>query len=219
MLGAIRTQDILLHPFVTVRAFGAKVFFRAVFEGRNTTFLSLLQRDGVFEATTSTEPDLIERCVRLELQAAAIYRSLAERFVDSVPLSDFLNELVNEEQEHADLLRVCKSFACQGQFVSSRFSPWHASVPLPEQQMQEIVASLDKIGSVDDVVRVVMQIETSEINPIFLGVVEATESPFVKTLSPFRTAIRHHVDYICRSVTAFTASGAAASRELRAKSP
>ena len=103
--------------------------------------------------------------------------------------------------------------------MSSRFSPWHASVPLPEQQMQEIVASLDKIGSVDDVVRVVMQIETSEINPIFLGVVEATESPFVKTLSPFRTAIRHHVDYICRSVTAFTASGAAASRELRASLP
>jgi hypothetical protein len=101
MLGAIRTHDILLHPFVTIRAFGTRVFFRAVFQGQNTTFLSLLQRDGVFEATTSNEPELVERCVRLELQSAAIYRSLAERFADSGPLAEFLNELANEEQESA----------------------------------------------------------------------------------------------------------------------
>ena len=46
MIGAICTNDILFHPFVTIRAFGWRVFFRAVFEGQGGTFLSLLQREG-----------------------------------------------------------------------------------------------------------------------------------------------------------------------------
>ena len=49
MIGAICTNDILFHPFVTIRAFGWRVFFRAVFEGQGDTFLSLLQREGVLK--------------------------------------------------------------------------------------------------------------------------------------------------------------------------
>ena len=98
MVGVICTQDILFHPFVTIRAFGWRVFFRAVFQSQGDTFLSLLQREGFFAAPPAAkEPELIERCVRLELQSAAIYRSLAERFADSGPLRAFLNELANEE--------------------------------------------------------------------------------------------------------------------------
>ena len=55
MIGAICTNDILFHPFVTIRAFGWRVFFRAVFEHQGNNFLALLQRDGFFEATTSKE--------------------------------------------------------------------------------------------------------------------------------------------------------------------
>jgi hypothetical protein len=40
---------------VTIRAFGWRVFFRAVFEHQGNNFLALLQRDGFFEATTSKE--------------------------------------------------------------------------------------------------------------------------------------------------------------------
>ena len=32
MIEAICTNDVLFHPFVTIRAFGWRVFFRAVFE-------------------------------------------------------------------------------------------------------------------------------------------------------------------------------------------
>ena len=134
-----------------------------------------------------------------------------------IPFRDFLNELADEEQEHADLLRVCKFFASQGRFVPDRFRPWHDYVPLLEQQMQQAVASLDEIESTDDLVRLILQIETSEINPVFMGVVEATDSPFVRNLGPFRRAVRRHIGYICKTISTLTPSAAATCRKLREK--
>lgn len=218
MIGAICTTDILFHPFVTIRAFGWRVFFRAIFQNQGDTFLSLLQKDGFFTASApSKEPELIERCVWLELQAAAMYHTLAERFAASRRLSAFLNELADEEQEHADLLRVCKAFANRGRFESQRFAPWQDCVPLLERQMQETVATLDKIASVDDIVRLILATEGSEINQVFLGVIEATDSPFVRKLGPFRRAVRHHIGYICTTISSLTPAAASACRELREK--
>jgi hypothetical protein len=217
VIGAICTQDILFHPFVTIQAFGWRVFFRSLFSGRETTFLSLLQQERVFEAPSSKEPELIERCVWLELEGAAIYHSLADRFADSVPLRDFFNHLADEEQEHADLLRVCKSFACKGRFSSQRFSPWYDYVPLLEKQMEEIANSLDKIQSADEAMRLVVRIEGSEINSVFLGVIQATDSPFVRQLGPFQKAVRHHIDGICDMIPEVVPSSAQGANELRAK--
>jgi rubrerythrin len=217
MIGVICTKDILFHPVVTVRAFGWRVYFRAVFKGKSDTFLSLLQREGFFGATTSKEPELIDRCVRLELQSESIYRSLAERFAESGPFRGFLNELADEEHEHADLLRVCKFFASQGRFVQYRFRPWHDYVPLLEQQMQQAVALLDGIKSIDDVVRLIIQIEGSEINLVLMGVIKATDSSFVKNLGPFRRAVKHHINYICKRISKLTPLAASACRKLRNK--
>jgi hypothetical protein len=218
MIGVICTNDILLHPFVTVGTFGWRVFFRAAFQNQGDTFLSLLQREGFFAAPSpSNEPELIERCVRLEMQSAAIYRTLAERLAASRLMGIFLNELADEEQEHADLLRICKAFANKGRFQPKKFAPWHDYVPLLEKQMQATVASLDKIKFVDDVVQLILQIEGSEINQVFMGVIEATESPFVRKLGPFRRAVRHHIDYICRTIAKLTPPAASACQDLRAK--
>ena len=129
----------------------------------------------------------------------------------------FLDELADEEQEHADLLRVCKAFACKGRFVQDRFGPWHDYIPLLEQQMQQAVASLDEIKSIDDVVRLILQIEGSEINRVFLGIIQATDSPFVKKLGPFRRAVKHHIGYICKTISKLTPSAALACKELRSK--
>ena len=203
---------------MTIRAFGWRVFFRAVFKGQGDTFLSLLQKDGFFTAPpASKESELVERCVRLELQAAAIYRTLAERFAESGPLREFLDELADEEQEHANLLRVCKMFAFKGRFAEDRSRPLHGYVLLLEQQMPETMASLHKIGCLDDVVRLILQVETSEINPVLMGVIEATDSPFVKILGPFRRAVKYHIGYICKQIPKLTPSAAAACRELRNK--
>ena len=65
--------------------------------------------------------------------------------------------------------------------------------------MQQAVATLDEIKSIDDVVRLILQVEGSEINQVFMGVIEATDSPFVRTLEPFRRAVRHHINYICKT--------------------
>jgi hypothetical protein len=46
---------------------------------------------------TPTEPELIERCIGLELQAHQIYSSLAERFAVMVPAYEFLTELARRE--------------------------------------------------------------------------------------------------------------------------
>ncbi|MGA2255841.1 MAG: ferritin family protein [Thermoguttaceae bacterium] len=203
---------------MTIRAFGWRVFFRAVFKGHGDTFLALLQKEGLFRAITSKEPELIERCVRLELQSAEIYRSLGERLAgESGPLREFLDGLADDEQEHADLLRVCKMFASQGRFVEDRFRPWHEYVPLLEQQMQQAVASLDEVKSIDDMVRLILQVEGSEIDRVFSGVIEATDAPFVKNLEPFRRAVRHHIDYICGRISVLMPSAEAACRELRKK--
>lgn len=217
MVGAICTQDILFHPIVTVRAFGWRVFFRAVFKGHDDTFLALLQKDGFFQVTTSKESELIERCVRLELQSAAIYHSLAERVGESGPLREFLDELADEEEQHADLLRVCKAFAFKGRFGQDRSSPWHDYVPLLEQLMQQAVASLDEVRSIDDVVRLILVVEGSEIDRVFSGVIKTTDSAFVKKLGPFRRAVRQHIDYICNRISVLVPSAAAACRELRSK--
>ena len=214
MIGVICTNDILFHPFVTIQTFGWRVFFRAVFQNQGDTFLSLLQREGYFAAPSpSQEPELIERCVWLEVQSATIYRALAERLAVSRLMGGFLNELADEEQEHADLLRVCKAFAHKGRFQSKKFSAWHDYVPLLEQQMQAAVASLDKIKSVDDVVQLILQIEGSEINQVFMGVIDATDSAFVKKLGPFRRAVRHHINYITKTISSLTPAAASACQD------
>jgi hypothetical protein len=83
--------------------------------------------------------------------------------------------------------------------------------------MQQAVASLDEIQSVDDVVRLILEIETSEINCVFLGVVDATDSSFVRNLGPFRRTVRRHINYICKEISKVTPSAAAACRKLRDK--
>ena len=60
MVGVITNWDILAHPVVTIRGFGWRVFFRAVFAGPETTFLSLLH--GVHSSAANVPP-LLERCI------------------------------------------------------------------------------------------------------------------------------------------------------------
>jgi hypothetical protein len=202
---------------VTIQTFGWRVYFRAVLQGQGKTFLSLLDQAGSFVVADSSEADLIKRCIGLELQARLIYESLAERFETSPPLVEFLSALAVDEQCHADLLRVCHKVALQGRFHAYRFSPWHDYLPLLERQMYDLATSLDSIADRESVARLVLQIESSEINSVFCGIIKATDSPFVKKLKPFRKAVRTHIEYICRAIPLLAPGGMLASRELRAK--
>ena len=122
--GSICTNDILLHPHRDHSDLWVAGLLSGRFRESGRHILVLASKRWVLRCPASVErTQLIERCVWLELQSAAIYRSLAERFSFSSPLCEFLDELADQEQEHADLLRVCKSFACRGRFVSRSFQP------------------------------------------------------------------------------------------------
>ena len=69
MIGVIRRRNILAHPFVTIRCFGSQVFFRALIAGHSQTFLSLLADTKGLQPPTVKVPEVVERCVKLELQA------------------------------------------------------------------------------------------------------------------------------------------------------
>ena len=52
---------------------------------------------------------------------------------------------------------------------------------------------------------------------MFLGIIQATDSSFVKKLGPFRRAVKHHIGYICKTISKLTPSATLACKELRSK--
>ena len=203
MVGAICKWDILAHPVVTIRCFGWKVFFRALVANHQQTFLSLLVEADVFEAPPDEVPKLVGRCVDLELRAKRIYETLAQRFADPEPVRQFFDKLARQEEDHAELLGLCRAAAGRGGWDEKHFDPWRNALPQLERQMSEAEAWIDSLGTLADALRLVIQVESSEINQVYLAVVEASESEFVRKLDAFLKAGREHIDYICRQIPEF----------------
>ncbi len=219
MVGAITSRDILFHPIATVHCFGWRIFFRAVFRWHETTFLALLQEADFFGAATSKLPALLGRCIGLELQARRIYTAFAKDPAKTGPESRFFHSLAKQEQEHADLLEVCRAAAIREGWKADYFNPWQDCVPRLEQQMEEAETSVSSIGSVDDTLRLVIQIESSEINQVFQAILAAADSPFVGRLRAFRRAMETHSAYICLRIPKLAPHLTLACRELRVKFP
>jgi hypothetical protein len=66
--------------------------------------------------------------------------------------------------------------------------------------MEKAGSSLDSLESVRDALRLVIQIESSEVNRVFRGVVAATKSDFVKKLRAFQQSATYHLGYICEEI-------------------
>jgi rubrerythrin len=196
MVGAIRKRDILAHPVVTIRCFGWPVFLRTVLARRRQTFMSLLAETGSFGPSAVEVPELLGHCVELELQAKRIYEMLSERFADRPPVREFFQTLARQEQSHSEMLELCREAAGREGWLEKHFAPWREAVPRLEQQMDTVEASLGDLESVRDALRLVIQVEGSEINQVFDGVVAATDSGFVQHLRPFHTAEETHLSYI-----------------------
>ena len=62
--------------------------------------------------------------------------------------------------------------------------------------MDAAAESLDATQDLSSALRLVVQIESSELNRVFKGVVDATDSKFVRSLRAFQTAGARHIDYI-----------------------
>jgi rubrerythrin len=204
MLGAIQKADILSHPLVTLRWFGWKVLLRALVAGPDRTFLSIVAQTMFAPSGIVQLPRFLQRGIRLELRAMQIYQSLAYRFVDVERLREFFEELAKEEQRHAELLELCYTSAGPEAWKPARMAPWFDLLPQLEETMNDLERRESEVVSVSDAMRLLIAIESSEINEVFMAIVEASESRFVRAVSAFRTAEDEHTALITRTIPVFT---------------
>jgi rubrerythrin len=196
MVGAICRVEILSHPLVTIECFGWAVFFRALFSGRDRTFLSLLNQVGVFRQPQVPAPAFIDRCINLERRAMRIYQALAFRYAGMHLVREFFDQLVRQEDIHAELLELCRAAACRGRWKGPEVETLERIVPETERLLEEAEVTVDRHDSLADSLRLVIRMESSQINGLFTGVVRATDARFAHVFGAFRTAVRDHLRFI-----------------------
>jgi rubrerythrin len=201
MIGAIRTWDVLRHPIVTIRCFGWKTYLRALMAGPKQTFLSLLNDYSFFGSADSQAADIVKQCIDLELRANRLYLALAEATADSRPLAEFFAELAEQEQEHADLLQLCLAASNHVGWRHKDLPIWRNSIARLSQEMCEIEAIAPAIHDPEVAMRLVIELESSEVNQVFLGLIAASNSEFVKKLRPFQYAVEMHLSHIAARVS------------------
>jgi rubrerythrin len=215
MIGAICRQDILSHPVITVRCFGWKTFFRALLAGQRQTFLSLLTETPALRAAPEKVPELVERCIALESSAARIYESLARRFDQPDSVGLFFSTLARQERDHAELLALCRAAAGRGAWDAKHFDPWRDAVPALEEQMRAAEARVGSLKGLSEALLLVIQLESSEINRVYSGIVAASDSDFVRAMRVFRDAGREHISYILERIPEMDTGLGDACQKLR----
>ena len=221
MIGAITSWDILAHPVSTIQCFGWRVFFRAVLPapGHQQTFLGLLQDAGFFRETGLEVSTILDRCIDLEIRAKRIYLAFANAFVDQGLAGLFFAGLAEQEQYHADLLRVCRSAALRGNWRANLFNPWQDYLPRLEAQMDAAEAGVYQVGSVEDALRLTIRIESSEVNEVFHAALAASDAAFIHRLRPFREAMEAHMVYLAERIPELAPELTLDCREMRMKFP
>jgi len=215
MIGAICRQDILTHPVITIRCFGWNVFFRSLVAGKHQTFLSLLAETDALGLAPGKLPQLVDRCIGLELCAHRIYESLARRFEQLDVVEGFFTTLASQEKGHAELLELCRAATARREWSEEHFDDWRDAVSGLQKQMQEAESRASSLDSLSESLRLVIQIESSEINRIYSGIMEASESEFVRRLRSFHEAGLEHIEYICERVPEMDSELRDACQELR----
>lgn len=196
MIGVICTRDIVSHPLVTVRCFGWRTLLRALTAGRRQTFLSLLGDSGVLCPADPEATAVLDQCIELELRAENLYLSLAEANAERPALSLFFTTLAAQEQAHAELLRLCAAASKRSGWRPHVLLAWRDEVIRLDQEMRAAENSLSTIDNAEDALRLVIQIESSEVNDVFPEAMAASNSAFVKKLRPFQEAVETHLSYI-----------------------
>ncbi|MHB0959647.1 MAG: hypothetical protein ACYC0X_29545 [Pirellulaceae bacterium] len=217
MVGAINKRDILAHCILTIRCFGWHVFLRALFAGRNKSFLSVLTESEVLKPAADHVVEFVARCVELELKASRIYAALARHFAADPAVRDFFATLAAHEECHAELLELCRAAAAQQNWNEQKVAPWRDVVVDLEQHMADAEASLDDADSLRAALHLMIDIESSEINDVFSSIVAASESEFVRRLNVFGETQKRHLAFICRGVARLDPESIGASQVLKAR--
>ena len=149
------------------------------------------------------------------MQAKRIYERLARRFFGHKLISDFFSTLAQQEETHAELLTLCREATSRTIWKEECFASCRESIPQIEQQMENIESSLKSLGGVTDALRLVIQIEGSEVNRIFESVVAASGSTFVRKLLAFQNVAEDHIAFICDEIPKLESELTEECRELR----
>lgn len=196
MIGVICSWDVLAHPWITIQSFGWKTYLRAALAGRKQTFLSLLNEEAVFCSAPPETVAIFRQCIDLELRAKRIYTSLANATAKTRSVAMFLATLARQEQDHADLLRLCAAASHRDGWQLNDLPTWQADLTRLGQEMDNAEALASTMCDAESIMRLVVHLESSEINHAYSAVIAASNSAFVKTLQPFRNVIELHLSYI-----------------------
>lgn len=205
MLGVITSRDILAHPVVTIRSFGCRLFLKALFARPNETFLSVLTRAGALGNGGHARPragvtERFSRMIQLELRAKKVYTTLAETFASDATARRFFETLAAQEQEHADMLEIHRVATLQGDCRLNDDDCSNEALSRLEQEMSDAEERSTTIDSLEDALRLVVQLEWSEINQVFKDAFSASHSAFVQKLLKTEEEIDAHTSYITKHV-------------------
>jgi hypothetical protein len=200
MVGVICKWEIVRHPLVTIECFGWLVFVRAVFAGRDQTFLSLLGQAGTFGAPETPLTECINRCIDLERRAMRIYRSLATRYEGRREMREFFDHLAAQEATHAELLTLCRVAAGRGRRHDQAVDHWLCVVPETERRLAAAEEMVERHAAADEALRLVLQMESSQINGLFANVVRLSASRLARRFHAFQTAVYEHLAYIRQQI-------------------
>ena len=200
MIGAIQKKHILAHMIVTIRCFGWRVFLNSIFAGRQKTFLSMLSEAHPLPPEGLPSAEIIGRCIKLELCAMRIYSTLSIRFKNLPRMKLFMETLAKQEETHAELLGICQKLAGCGEWQEKSISVWEEVIDSAEKQMQKWELDIGHYENTSAALQLVVAMEATEINNIFMAVIRSTESEFVRAVEVFGRATHEHISYICEEI-------------------
>ncbi len=200
MTGVICKKEVCSHPIVTIRCFGWKLFWHVLFASPNQTFLDLVAIHCQMTPPQVNVAKVIDRCIKLEQRANHLYYYLSLRMQHKKDLCIFLQNLADQEQEHAEILEICRKLSGRKHTQYARFAQWENTLPILEQTMDDIELQSEHIETEHEVLQLVISIEGSEINSLFTGVINSANSAFLQNLQTFQLAEQKHIDYICNHI-------------------
>ena len=160
--------------------------------------------------------DAAKTCARLvefEECAASLYSSFARRFTDNKDLSGFWLAMSMEEKQHAQFLEFC---GCE-QLVAAGLPEDNAV-----QVLAELLSNLEERASrenlsVDEAFLIAAELEGSEINDIFAGVVRPVEGTWHIMRKKIEVLVSDHMQTLVEAARKFGASASTLARMAEVK--
>lgn len=142
------------------------------------------------------------RLVEFEERAASLYLTLARRFTENADLSWFWLQMSMEEKQHAQLLEFC---GCEN--LVAEGLPDQATV----QSLSKLLGSLEERAgrrdlSVDDAFLIAAELEGSEINDVYAGVVRPIQGTWYIMRKKIETLVSDHTRTLVQAARKFGAS-------------